>query len=481
MNKVIETPLISVLLSVYNDDENIKKSIDSILSQSYKNIELLVIDDGSTDKTYEILNDIKDSRLKIFRNKDNLGLTKSLNILIKKSQGQILARQDSDDISLPTRLEIQYNTLHKSQLDACTTRAFIKNTKKSIPRFSYLLPVNFVIKYKNPFIHGTLMVRKNAVLNVGMYDENIKYAQDYKLFIELLKKNYKIKILKNKLYVLNMENNISSLKRRAAEFFQKNSKGKFMKISIGSKIIDGPFGGGMEFLKNLISFLENNGHIVINHLNDKDIDVILLTNPLISSETSTFDSYDIEFYLKFTNSQAIVFQRFNECDERKGTNNINFKLNKFNQVVDVNIFVSDWLKNVFNHFDLSKKKSYVVKGGPNKDIFNNKNKIYWNKKSKLKLVTHHWSDNLMKGYLEYKKLDNFLESEKNRDLFDFTFIGNKPKDIKFNNIKVLEPLEGKELANVLKLHDIYITASENEPSGNHHMEGALCGLPIMYK
>ena len=72
MNKLIETPLISVLLSVYNDDENIKKSIDSILSQSYKNIELLVIDDGSTDHTNEILNSIKDTRLKIFRNEENL-------------------------------------------------------------------------------------------------------------------------------------------------------------------------------------------------------------------------------------------------------------------------------------------------------------------------------------------------------------------------------------------------------------------------
>ena len=183
MNKVIETPLISVLLSVYNDDENIKKSVDSILSQSYKNIELLVIDDGSTDKTYEILNGINDGRLKIFRNKKNLGLTKCLNILIKKSQGKILARQDSDDISLPRRLEVQYNILHEAQLDACTTRAFIKNTKKSIPRYSHLLPINFVIKYKNPFIHGTLMIRKNAVLNIGMYDENLKYAQDYKLFI----------------------------------------------------------------------------------------------------------------------------------------------------------------------------------------------------------------------------------------------------------------------------------------------------------
>ena len=228
MNKLIETPLISVLLSVYNDDENIKKSIDSILSQSYKNIELLVIDDGSTDKTYEILNGIKDSRLKIFRNKDNLGLTKCLNILIKKSQGQILARQDSDDISLPTRLEVQYNTLHKSELDACTTRAFIKNTKKSIPRFSHLLPVNLVIKYKNPFIHGTLMVRKNTVLNIGMYDENIKYAQDYKLFLELLKKNYKIKILKSKLYVLNMENNISTLKKEEQEYFFKKIQKEYL-------------------------------------------------------------------------------------------------------------------------------------------------------------------------------------------------------------------------------------------------------------
>lgn len=225
MNKVIETPLISVLLSVYNDDENIKKSVDSILSQSYKNIELLVIDDGSTDKTYEILNGINDGRLKIFRNKKNLGLTKCLNILIKKSQGKILARQDSDDISLPRRLEVQYNILHEAQLDACTTRAFIKNTKKSIPRYSHLLPINFVIKYKNPFIHGTLMIRKNAVLNIGMYDENLKYAQDYKLFIELLKKNYKIKILKSKLYVLNMENNISSLKKEDQQkFFREIQK-----------------------------------------------------------------------------------------------------------------------------------------------------------------------------------------------------------------------------------------------------------------
>lgn len=226
MNKVIESPLISVLLSVYNDDKNIKTSIDSILSQSYKNIELLVMDDCSTDRTYDILKDIKDRRLRIFRNKDNQGLTKSLNILIKKSKGQILARQDSDDISLPTRLEVQFENLHNLQLDGCTTRAYIQNSKRSIPRLSHLLPLSFVIKYKNPFIHGTLMVKKSAVIDVGMYDENIVYAQDYKLFIELLKKNYKIKILNKKLYLLNMENNISSLRKEEQQyFFKKIQKG----------------------------------------------------------------------------------------------------------------------------------------------------------------------------------------------------------------------------------------------------------------
>ena len=224
MNKVTDSPLISVLLSVYNDEKNIKKSIDSILLQSYKNIELLVMDDCSMDRTYEILNEINDRRIKIFRNKENQGLTKSLNTLIENSSGKILARQDSDDISLPSRLEVQYRNLLKYQLDACTTRAYVKNSKRSIPRYSHFLPVSFVVRFKNPFIHGTLMVKKEVLQDIGLYDENIKYAQDYKLFLDLLKKNYKIKVLKNKLYVLNMENNISTLKKEEQDYFFKKIK-----------------------------------------------------------------------------------------------------------------------------------------------------------------------------------------------------------------------------------------------------------------
>ena len=121
-------------------------------------------------------------------------------------------------------LGLKFNTaMNKSQLDACTTRAFIK-IQKNNTKFSHLLPIKFVIKYKNPFIHGTLM-RKNAVLDIGMYDENIKYAQDYKLFIELLKK-IKNKNLKSKLYILNMENNISSLKKEEQHSFSRKIQRK---------------------------------------------------------------------------------------------------------------------------------------------------------------------------------------------------------------------------------------------------------------
>ena len=80
--------------------KNIQNSVESILNQTYKNIELLLVDDGSTDNTYRIINLINDKRLKIFKNKTNIGLTKSLNFLINKANSNFIARQDSDDISM---------------------------------------------------------------------------------------------------------------------------------------------------------------------------------------------------------------------------------------------------------------------------------------------------------------------------------------------------------------------------------------------
>ena len=204
--------LISVIMSVYNDEKNIDKSIKSIMSQTYKNLELHILDDGSDDKTWKIINKYKTEYQNIFiyRNKNNLGLTKSLNYLVNQTNGEIIARQDSDDLSHPERIEKQLNIMTKYNLDFCTTRAQIIQNNKITPKFSYYIPKKIVVKYKNPFIHGTLMIKKRVIINVGMYDENFYYSQDYKLMTDLLNINSKYKILRTPYYKLNFENNIST-------------------------------------------------------------------------------------------------------------------------------------------------------------------------------------------------------------------------------------------------------------------------------
>ena len=252
-----------------------------------------------------------------------------------------------------------------------------------------------------------------------------------------------------------------------------------MKISIGSEIIEGPFGGGNEYLKNLSEFLKIKGHEVVTHLKDKDIDIILLTSPFINSETSTFSNYDIDYYQKFINKNAISFHRINECDERKNTKNINSYIIRSNKNIDVTFFVSEWLMKLFTELNYF-KNSFVVKGGPNSRIFNFENKKFWSHGEKVKIVTHHWSDNFMKGFEEYQALDDLLENTEFSNKYEFTYIGNIPKNVKFNNTNLMRPLHSTSLSNELKKHHIYITGSKHEPSGNHHMEGAMCGLPILY-
>lgn len=199
-------------MSVLNDQENIDNAIKSILKQTYENFEFLIVDDYSSDNTYEklISHKQKDDRIKIFRNEKNIGLTKSLNFLLSKSSGEFIARQDSDDVSFVDRLSKQLALVEKQNLAGCTTRAIIKNSSRITPNRSLYLPKKIVMKIKNPFVHGSLFLRKDELLNIGGYDENFYYAQDYKLMSDLILKNKKISILKEPLYVLNLENNIST-------------------------------------------------------------------------------------------------------------------------------------------------------------------------------------------------------------------------------------------------------------------------------
>ena len=135
------TPIVSVIMATYNSESTIKESIESILSQKYKNFEFLILDDCSSDNTLRIIKSYQkiDERIKIFENKKNIGLTKSLNLLIKRSSGEYLARQDADDISYEQRLEKQIDFCIKNNIKAVVTRAINMSNGKKIPRYSYFI------------------------------------------------------------------------------------------------------------------------------------------------------------------------------------------------------------------------------------------------------------------------------------------------------------------------------------------------------
>ena len=254
-----------------------------------------------------------------------------------------------------------------------------------------------------------------------------------------------------------------------------------MKISFGSKIIEGPWGGGNLFLINLKEYLEANGHTIVFDLKDKDIDIILFTDPRKGrGSTSTFGEKEIKKYISKINKKTRVVQRINECDERKNTKGVNKLYLSSTEIADSVVFVSNWLQDIYLQLGLDENKSTVIMSGSNELIFNSYGRTEKPVNKKFKLLTHHWSSNYLKGFELYSLIDQLLETNKWRNKIEFTYLGNVDKEFTFKNTKIMAPLSGFELANEIKEHDIYVTGSLNEPSGNHHIEAALCGLPVLY-
>ena len=176
---------ISVIMPVYNTTtEYLKESVNSILSQTYQNIEFIIIDDGSTDDTQSYLQSIEDERIKLVRNSKKLGITKSLNIGLRMAKGKYTARMDSDDISLPLRLERQYAYMEKHpDVIACGTKVEYFGEQRGIHGSiidnmeRYRVKMLFV--NPGPF-HPTVMYRNDLLKRFNiLYDEKLEYAQDY--------------------------------------------------------------------------------------------------------------------------------------------------------------------------------------------------------------------------------------------------------------------------------------------------------------
>ena len=205
-------PEISVIMSVYNESEEyLRKSMESILNQTFKNFEFIIILDNPENIIAETVikkYSLKDKRIVFVKNEKNIGLTKSLNNGISIAKGKFIARMDADDISHPKRFEEQISFLNKNnEYGLCGTKAYfidengkiLKNVVSTINNnlVSYEEIKRNIVKY-NPFIHPSLMFKKQILNEIGMYDENFRLAQDYDFLLRVCSK-CKCQILPEKL------------------------------------------------------------------------------------------------------------------------------------------------------------------------------------------------------------------------------------------------------------------------------------------
>lgn len=205
---------VSVIMSSFDSAKFLKKAIESILLQSYSNFELILIDDASTDDSKEILRTYAetDSRIIPIFNKENLGLTRNLNIAISLSQSEYIARMDADDIALPTRLEKQVNFLDSHvHIDLVGSAAIdIDENGEKIQLRKSPQTHNEIIKLlpkANPMTHSTVMFRKEKFEKIGFYNEAYRTTQDYEMWFRAAGYGLKFHNLQDVLLYYRMDNN----------------------------------------------------------------------------------------------------------------------------------------------------------------------------------------------------------------------------------------------------------------------------------
>ncbi len=181
-------PSVTVLMAVYNGALYLEEAIDSILSQTFQDFEFLIVNDGSTDHSRDIICAYDDPRIRLIENEHNLGLTPSLNKGWRLAQGEFIARQDADDISAPERLAKQIARFRAQPDLALVGTAYQEINAQGTFISNGLLPCNSTeirwdLFFYCPFVHSAMMFRKRMIAEkIGFYNEAFSYAQDYELW-----------------------------------------------------------------------------------------------------------------------------------------------------------------------------------------------------------------------------------------------------------------------------------------------------------
>ena len=188
-----QQPIVSVVMGVYNSERHLRQAVESILNQTFSDFEFIIVNDGSTDSSRAILESYDDSRILLLHNRDNIGLTRSLNKGLAIARGDYVARMDADDISMRRRLgkQVAFFKVHPA-VGILGTSGVKIDSKGHYVGLLEMPASNLQIRWAsllgNPFLHPTVMVRR-AILKCRdlTYDEAFETAQDYDLWTRTLR------------------------------------------------------------------------------------------------------------------------------------------------------------------------------------------------------------------------------------------------------------------------------------------------------
>lgn len=242
MNK---TPLVSVLMAIYNCEDTLEEAVDCIINQTYTNWELIMIDDCSSDGTYQKASDIakKDSRIKVYKNEKNLTLAPTLNRCIEKANGEYTARMDGDDVCDLTRFEKEVAVLNEHPefaVVSCLMNMYDDGgiyAKVGFPEY----PQKTDFANNSPICHAGCMMRKSVLNELGGYSNSpkVERIEDYDLWIRLYEAGYKAYNIQEYLYDMRNDRNATKRKKykfRITEYRLKKDMCKKFKLPLKYRI-----------------------------------------------------------------------------------------------------------------------------------------------------------------------------------------------------------------------------------------------------
>ena len=264
------TPTVTVLMPVYNAELYLNEAIESILNQTFINFEFLIINDGSIDKSEQIISSYKDHRIRYVKNEANLKLIATLNKGIEMAQGKYIVRMDADDISLPHRLQTQFDfmELHPN-VALCGSWFEVLDGKSGVGKYvGNHYEIMMKMLYQCHFCHPSVIMRKSILENfIVKFDPLYTHAEDYDFFIRIGEK-FELANIQEILIMYRVHN--QSVSQRNKETQSKNStvikQNLFKKIGLNmdenqldffSTIMQHEYEQTKEYVINVSSFFEN--------------------------------------------------------------------------------------------------------------------------------------------------------------------------------------------------------------------------------